>query len=142
MLEHRGASDVVCFVHSIAIHPLNSWLFFVLIKGDHPFFPIFWMKYFLPFRKFDTCTFKKILCSNKIHSCYIIFVSVLNLLKMGIYEFGEDADWGKWTCLEGNLTWVNSEFKMGDHHFGTVMWTANGVTKLKYSQRCNKHPAL
>ena len=33
---------------------------------------------------------------------------------MKIDEFGENADWGKWTFLGGNLTCGNSEVKMGE----------------------------
>ena len=58
---------------------------------------------------------KNILCSNKTYCCYLIFVSVLNLLKMRINDFGENADGGKWTFCVGNLTWGNSELKMGEN---------------------------
>ena len=34
---------------------------------------------------------------------------------MRINYFGENADVGKWTFCGGNLTWGNSELKMGDH---------------------------
>ena len=34
---------------------------------------------------------------------------------MRIDEFGENADGGKSTFRGGNLTWGNSELKMGEH---------------------------
>ena len=34
---------------------------------------------------------------------------------MRIDDFGENADGGKWTFRGGNLTWGNSELKMGEN---------------------------
>ena len=35
---------------------------------------------------------------------------------MRIDDCRENVDGGKWTVRGGNLTWGNSELKMGDHH--------------------------
>ena len=43
-------------------------------------------------------------------------MSVYNLLKMRIEDFGENADGGKWTFRWGNLTWG----KMSDHQQSTL----------------------
>ena len=40
---------------------------------------------------------------------------------MIIDDFGENADGGKWTFRGGNLTWGNSELKMGDHHLQKLL---------------------
>ena len=34
---------------------------------------------------------------------------------MRINDFGEKTDGGKWTFRGGNLTWGNSELKMGEN---------------------------
>ena len=39
---------------------------------------------------------------------------------MRIYDFGENADEGKWTLRGENLTWGNSEVKLGENGWSPV----------------------
>ena len=53
---------------------------------------------------------------------------------MKIYDFGGNADGGKWTFRGGNLTWGNSELKTGGNG-----WSPPGpITHLDNKQNARK----
>ena len=114
-------------------------------RGDHPFPPIFWMKFpksnfpheqsISPhFKNLILALLTNILFSNKTFCCYWIFESVQNLLRVRIDDYGANADGGKWTFRENGWSPVSGIEKAGDCQFRIAK--NSFITDLKIMLAC------